>query len=71
MDPTLGQGEIDQQGTLVFQSDRKKVPLRNLVLKTKHSPLIAKVGGSQLKIATSSKLSSKAKASAPLSPPRR
>ncbi len=59
MDPTLGQGEIDQQGTLVFQSDRKKVPLRNLVLKTKHSPLIAKVGGGQLKVATSAKLSSK------------
>ncbi len=59
MDPTLGQGEIDQQGTLVFQSDRKKVPLRNLVLKTKHTPLIAKVGGSQLKVATSAKLSSK------------
>jgi hypothetical protein len=59
MDPTLGQGEINQQGTLVFQNDRKKVPLRSLVLKTKHSPLIAKVGGGQLKIATSSKLSSK------------
>jgi len=59
MDPTIGQGEIDQEGTLLFQNDRKHVPLRKIVLKTKHSPLIAKVGGSQLKIATSSKLSSK------------
>jgi hypothetical protein len=59
MDPTIGQGEIDQEGTLTFQNDRKRVPLRNIVLKTKHSPLISKVGGSQLKIATSSKLSSK------------
>jgi hypothetical protein len=59
MDPTTGQGEIDQEGTLVFQNDRKRVPLRKIVLKTKHSPLISKVGGSQLKIATSSKLSSK------------
>ena len=59
MDPTLGQGEIDQAGTLTFQGDRKKVPFRNLVVKTKHSPLIAKVGGGQLKVATSAKLSSK------------
>jgi hypothetical protein len=59
IDPTVGQGEINQQGTLVFQSQGKKVPLRNLVVKTKHSPLIAKVGGGQLKVATSSKLSSK------------
>jgi hypothetical protein len=59
MDPTTGQGEIDQEGTLIFQNDRKRVPLRKIVLKTKHSPLISKVGGSQLKIATSSQLSSK------------
>lgn len=59
MDPTVGKGEIDTEGTLTFQNDRKRVPLRKLVVKTKHSPLIAKVGGSQLKIATSSKLSSK------------
>jgi hypothetical protein len=59
MDPTFGQGEIDTEGALVFQSDRKKVPFRNLVVKTKHTPLIAKVGGSQLKVATASKLSSR------------
>lgn len=59
MDPTLGQGEIDQAGTITFQSERKRVPWRDLVVKTKHTPLIAKVGGSQLKLATSSKLSSK------------
>jgi hypothetical protein len=59
VDPTVGQGEIDTEGTITFQNDRKRVPLRKVVVKTKHSPLIAKVGGSQLKIATSSKLSSK------------
>jgi hypothetical protein len=59
MDPTIGQGEIGQAGTIVFGNERKRVPLRNLVLKTKHSPLIAKVGGGQLKVATSAKLSSK------------
>jgi hypothetical protein len=59
LDPTKGQGEIDAEGTLVFENDRKSVPLRNITLKTKHSPLIAKVGGSQLKAATSPKLSFK------------
>lgn len=59
MDPTIGKGEIDTEGTIVFQNERKRVPLRSLVLKTKHSPLIAKVGGSQLKLATSAKLSSR------------
>jgi hypothetical protein len=59
VDPTVGQGEIDQAGTITFQSQRKRLPWRDLVVKTKHTPLIAKVGGSQLKLATSSKLSSK------------
>ncbi len=61
VDPTTGKGEIEQEGTIVFEGGRKRVPLRSLTVKTKHSPLIAKVGGSQLKIATSSKLSSKRK----------
>jgi len=58
LDTTIGKGEIDNEGTLLFQSARKKVPLRNLVVRTKSTPLIAKVGGSQLKVASSSKLSS-------------
>jgi hypothetical protein len=58
LDPTIGKGEIDSEGTLVFQNARTKVPLRNIVVRTKSTPLIAKVGGSQLKIATSAKLSS-------------
>jgi hypothetical protein len=59
LDPVAGKGEIDAEGSLVFQSSRKKVPLRSIAVKTKHSPLVAKVGGSQLKVATSSKLSDK------------
>jgi hypothetical protein len=59
LDPTTGKGEVGQEGTLIFQSAKGKVPLRELTVKTKRSPLIAKVGGSQLKVATSSKLSSK------------
>ncbi len=56
IDPTIGKGTIEQVGALLFKSARKKVPLKSFVVKTKHSPLIAKVGGSQLKVATSSKL---------------
>lgn len=37
-DPTLGKGEIDTEGTLVFQNQRKRVPLRKVVVKTKHTP---------------------------------
>ncbi len=59
LDPVAGKGEIDADGQLVFASSRKKVLLRSIVVKTKHSPLVAKVGGGQLKIATSSALSSK------------
>lgn len=58
LDPTLGKGEIDSEGTLVFQGGRGKVPLRDLVVRTKATPLVAKVGGSQLKVASSHKLSS-------------
>jgi hypothetical protein len=58
MDPTSGKGTIEQPGALVFRG-RKSVPLKDITIKTKHSPLIAKVGGSQLKVASSSKLTVK------------
>lgn len=59
LDTTIGKGEIDQGGSLVFKGAGKKVPWKKIVLRTKSTPLIAKVGGSQLKIATSRKLSSR------------
>jgi hypothetical protein len=59
LDPTTGKGEVGQEGTLLFQSAKGKVPLREITVKTKRSPLIAKVGGSQLKLATSQKLYAK------------
>lgn len=59
MDPTKGRGDIEALGQIVFEGSRRKVPLRDIAVKTKHSPLVAKVGGSQLKVAASQKLSSK------------
>jgi hypothetical protein len=53
LDPTIGMGEIEAEGTLTFSGKRGAVPLRALRARTKHDTLIAKVGGSQLKIATS------------------
>ena len=58
LDPTLGMGEIDTGGTIAFQSAKARVPLRSITVKTKQATLIAKVGGGQLKVATSSKRSS-------------
>jgi len=58
-DPTVGKGEIDTEGALVFEAGGRKVPLRDITLKTTRSPLIAKVGGGQLKLATSSRLSAR------------
>lgn len=52
-DPTIKKAEIEQEGTIVFQAGKRTVPLRKIELKTKHTPLFAKVGGSQLKVATS------------------
>lgn len=58
VDPTLGKGEIDNEGTVTFTARGKSVPLRKVTVKAKRDVLTAKVGGSQLKVATSSKLSS-------------
>lgn len=57
LDPVAKQGEIDNEGTLVFARGARRLPLRDLVVKTKRQPLIAKVGGGQLKLATAAKLS--------------
>lgn len=59
LDTTIGKGEIDTGGTLLFKGSRRKVPLRRVVVMTQPTPLVAKVGGSQLKVASSRKLSSK------------
>lgn len=59
LDPTTGKGEIDQEGTITFEGAKGKVPLRGIAVKTKRTPLVAKVGGSQLKVARAKRISSK------------
>jgi hypothetical protein len=53
IDPTIGKGEVQAAGILAFKNARRRVPLRKITVKAGHAPLIAKVGGSQLKLATS------------------
>jgi hypothetical protein len=59
IDPTKEKGVVEQEGNLVFRRGPRQVLLRKIELKTKREPLVAKVGGSQLKVATSSQLSFK------------
>ena len=59
MDLAKGAGEIDSEGTILFEGAKGKVPFRDIAIKTKKTPLIAKVGGSQLKVAQAKTISSK------------
>jgi hypothetical protein len=57
-DPTNAKGTVEHEGALVFTAGNHAIPLKALQLKTtsKRTPLTAKVGGSQLKLATAKSL---------------
>jgi hypothetical protein len=57
-DPTRGKGEVEHEGQIVFAKGNRKLPLREIELKAKKTPLFAKVGGGQLKLVTAKQLSS-------------
>lgn len=57
-DPTIKKAEVEQEGTLVFAKGNRKVPFRHVELKVKKTPLFAKVGGGQLKLASAKKVTS-------------
>jgi hypothetical protein len=56
-DPLARQGSYQLDGELVMARGRKKLSLEKFQVQTKRSPLLAKVGGSQLKLASASSLS--------------
>jgi hypothetical protein len=60
LEPVAVVGSVEHEGTLVFAAGGHSLPLKALVLKTtrRSSPLSAKFGGGQLKLAVSSKLTS-------------
>jgi len=59
IDPTISKGTIEAEGSIVFASGNRKVPLRSIETKTKKTPLYAKVGGGQLKLASAKGLAFK------------
>jgi hypothetical protein len=58
LDPTNSKGTLEHEGALVFKAHGKSVPIKSWQLKTtqKGAPFSAKVGGSQLKLATAKSL---------------
>jgi hypothetical protein len=60
LEPVSVVGSVEHEGALVFAAGGHTLPLKGLVLKTtrRSSPLSAKFGGGQLKLASSSKLTS-------------
>ncbi len=59
LDPTASKGQIEAEGSVVFQAANRKLPLRQIEVKTKKTPLYAKVGGGQLKLASAKSLAFK------------
>jgi hypothetical protein len=61
LEPVAVVGTVEHEGVLVFRAGAHSLPLKDLTLKTTQarSPLTAKFGGGQLKIASSATLTSK------------
>lgn len=57
VDPALGAGSVEAQGSITL-AGRRPVVLRQVVFKSKRSPLYAKVSGSQLKLAQGARVTS-------------
>lgn len=56
-DPTLGKGTVETEGALVFGGPGKKIRIRKISIKADRSPLVARVGGGQLKVVTAGSVS--------------
>lgn len=58
-DPTADKEEVSHEGAIVLAAANRKVPLREIELKAKKTPLFAKVGGSQLKLAAAKSIATR------------
>lgn len=58
-DPTTAKGKVRSEGAIVLRNSRRRVPLRDLLVKANRTPLTAKVGGGQLKVAVAKSIFSK------------
>ncbi len=59
VDPTLGKGTLEPAGGLVIRAGGKHLALDHLLVKTKRTPLLGKLGGGQLKLASAKRISFK------------
>jgi hypothetical protein len=57
VDPVVERGEVESAGMLVIERGNRQVKVRRIVVKSKPEPLVARVGGGQLKLASAAKLS--------------
>jgi hypothetical protein len=58
VEPAGGGGNVEADGSIVFARGRRQLPFRHLRFEAKRTPLLAKVGGSQLKVATAGRIGS-------------
>lgn len=58
-DPAHGLGTVESEGTVLFVAGNRKVPFRSIAFKAKRSPLYARVGGTQFKVASGARVGSK------------
>ncbi len=58
-DPVAAVGTVESEGSLILSAGGRKVPIKEFNLRTtqEHSPFTAKVGGSQLKVASAARVS--------------
>lgn len=57
VDPGVERGEVESAGTLTIERGNRRLKVRQIVVKTKPEPLVARVGGGQLKLASVGSLS--------------
>ena len=56
IDPTMLKGTIETSGEVVLIRGRKKLAIRDLTLKSKRTPLFARVGGGQQKVVSAGRV---------------
>ncbi len=56
LDPTIGKGAIELAGRLTFSTARKRLGLDQIMVRTEPAPLLAKLGGGQLKIGSRARI---------------
>jgi hypothetical protein len=59
VDPAIAKGTVELAGGLVFRAAGKHLPLDHLMVKTKRSPLLGRLGGGQLKLASATRIAFK------------